>query len=305
MKNSAIVSKIFLLLILLCCSTSFVLADTLKFVQLSDTHISDVNKTKKRLLYYSDELLEDAIKQINSEEGVEFTFLTGDAINEPTEKLLQRFIGCMDELNMPWYAALGNHDTTANLTLSKEYFIKSANKYIDVDRPYYAFSPKDGFHIIVLDATIPCTSVGEIPECQLCWLAEQIDSVPRDDVIMIFIHHPIFEPYNEKKHRIINTKEIENLLNSCDRPIAIFSGHYHVAKITKKKKLLQVTSPSLISYPFAFRIVEVQNLPDKIVYEFCLVQTQLPDVREQAEAFKLNPFFNCKRDSDRRIEIKK
>ena len=60
----------------------------------------------------------------------------------------------------------------------------------------------------------------------------------------------------------------KQLLESYKNPIAVFQGHYHAAKITQHDNVLYVASPALVSYPNAFRVININNYKDKVVFDF-------------------------------------
>src|SRR5574344_1925626 len=83
---------------------------TLKFAQISDTHISDRDDTSYKLLSQSKILLKDAINQINSLENIDFVMFTGDMVDQPFLKSYKDFFEILSELKYPSLMALGNHD---------------------------------------------------------------------------------------------------------------------------------------------------------------------------------------------------
>ena len=53
-----------------------------------------------------------------------------------------------------------------------------------------------------------------------------------------------------------------------------FQGHYHATKITQHENVLYVNTPALVSYPNAFRIINVTNYKDKTVFELSWHETR-------------------------------
>lgn len=72
------------------------------------------------------------------------------------------------------------------------------------------------------------------------------------------MHVPIIEPFPSESHRLQNAGEVQAVIENI-KSYSCFSGHYHAAKIFQKGNVLYVDSPSLVSYPNAFRIVTVTN----------------------------------------------
>lgn len=257
---------------------------TMKFVQLSDIHYSLVrDDTSYKLLSKTRPLLRDAIDQINNQKNIKFVMITGDGIDRPTKDSLYSLTDELNTLHYPWYYVLGNHDTSTDGYLTKTNFLKilqEKNPNYIFDSTYYTFKPQKGYRVIVLDGAKNkgISSHGILPQEQLCWLDEVL-SKSKNDTVLIFIHFPLLPPYDSKNHEIINADEFKAVLKKYEMPIAIFSGHYHAAKITKRGNILHVSSPSLAGYPNAFRIVEVTNKSKQTTFKFDFCETNLKDLQ--------------------------
>ena len=281
-------------------------ADTLKFAHVSDIHLSTKSvDTTYKVLSYSRALLDDEIEQINQATNLDFVIVTGDLADKPQKSLLECACDKMNKLNYPWYFAFGNHDVAFGSDFTKDkYFeyIKKRNKIIKSNKYYYSFIPKRGYRAIVLDATIEgrLTSNGEISENQLEWLKNELESAKiAGQFPMLFLHHPIQEPFPSFHHRILNADDIKILLKEFDMPIAVFSGHYHTTKIFKDGKILYVSTPSLVTYPCAFRIVTVNNMRNQVVFNFEFRETNLKDVQKKAKLLTFSSSTYKGEDSDR------
>lgn len=88
-------------------------------------------------------------------------------------------------------------------------------------KTYYSFSPKKDMTFIALDATFDnkVTSQGYIPPEQLDFVDNTIKKA-KDDVIVIFLHHPITYPAQSSDHNIINDFAFKNVLKNT---IILFS----------------------------------------------------------------------------------
>lgn len=284
----------------------------LKFAQVSDTHFyTGQNNTTYKMIAESPRLLDDVIEQINETPNVSFVMFTGDLIDKPFEKELSAFLPHLDNLKYPWYFAFGNHDTMVGGYLNPSLYMQLVNKYnknYKFEKTYYSFVPQKGFKAIVLDSIIRdrLTSNGQIGEEQLTWLDNEIKNSPKD-VILIFLHVPVIEPYNSPNHRLLDSDKVQEILSKYKNPIAVFQGHYHGAKITQQENILYVSCPSMVTYPNAFRMITVTNYRNRVVFNIEDKETRLKDVQKLAKLliFSSNFYIGEEKDRNAIITIKK
>lgn len=275
----------------------------LTFAQISDAHYSSAQtNTSYRLTAESGELLEDAISQVNDTPDVDFVMFTGDMINTPYQNELMKFLTYANKLKYPWYAVYGNHDICIGGNLSKQLYLEilnSHNKNFHFAKPYYSFVPKKGYKVIGLDSIIDnrITANGYISHDPLKWLDKELFK-SKNDVVLIFLHVPIVEPLHSNTHKLLNSDEVLKVINKYKNPIAIFSGHYHTTKITQVGNVLHVSTPSLVSYPNAFRIIRVNNQKNKVIFDIYFKETRYKDVQKRAKmmAFGSNTYYGSEKD---------
>ncbi len=324
MKNRIKITLLMLLLLILSIGGAFAFSlneMTLKFVQISDTHISDRADTSYKLLSRSKEFLKDAVKQINKIEDVDFVMFTGDMVDQPYLESYKDFFSIVSELKYPSLVALGNHDSgtisseTGELippkALNKSEVLKIFQDCIPnykFDKTYYALSPKKDYRIIVLDATMDKdkSSNGYMGDEQLEFLDDELDK-NQDKVILIFQHHPVVEPFESSHHKILNSDKYMAIIQKYKNPIAIFSGHYHATKITRQDNIIHVSTPSLVTYPDAFRVVSITNYKDRTIFDFYFKETTLKDIQAEARALAVASasFYGVEKDRTGTITIMK
>lgn len=263
-------------------------ASGLRFAQISDDHfLEDAPNTTFKMIAESPKLLDDAIEQINMTPNVNFVMFTGDLIDKPFEKELHAVLPHLAKLSAPWYFSFGNHDVCVGGYLTKSmYFsiLKEGNPNFNFEKPYYSFVPKKGYKVIVLDSIIDSeiTANGYIYPEQLKWLDNELKNSQKD-VVLIFMHVPIVEPFPSPNHRMRNANEVKSTIEKYKNPIAVFTGHYHAAKITQNDNVLYVSTPSLVSYPNAFRIINITNKRNKVIFDIQLKETRLKNVQKLAK----------------------
>ncbi len=285
---------------------------TLKFAQVSDIHFSTVREDNGyKLLSKTKPLLEDAICQINKENGISFVMITGDGIDRPNKESIEALTDVLNTLHSPWYYVLGNHDTTTDGYLNKTNIVKilqSKNPHYTFNSTYYTFKPKAGYRLIVLDGAKNkgISSNGILPKEELIWLDEILQK-SKNDVVLIFIHFPLLPPFESKNHEILNADEFKTVLNKYNMPIAIFSGHYHMTKITKRGNILHVSTPSLAGYPNSFRIIEINNQRNKVIFNFKFMETGLKDFQAKTKILTLGGarYYGKEKDRNTKVIIEK
>lgn len=288
--------------------TSLSYADTLKFAHISDVHLSDKTiDTSYKVLASSKDLFKDEIDQINKTPHLDFVFATGDLTDKPQKPLLEEACDQMNKLKYPWYFVFGNHDAAISTSFKKDkYFayVQQHNKNMKKVDPavfYYSFVPKKGYRVIALDASIDTriTANGELPKEELEWLDNELkQSQTENQLPLMFIHFPLHEPFPSFHHRIINAQEFYDVLHKYKMPMAVFSGHYHAAKIYKEGNILHVSTPSLVTYPNAFRIVTVNNMKNQVVFTFDFRETSLKDIQKKAKLLTFSSSTLAGEESD-------
>ena len=269
-KRESFFSKIvnFTLTILIACAIGSQVCtaanNNLRIAQVSDAHFSSFEEnTSYKFLKKSGELLDDVIFQINTSGPYDFVMFTGDLVNYPKISELQKFTSHVNNLIYPWYAIAGNHDISIDGPLTKDKFMATlaqANDNMNQKNIYYAFTPKKGFRVICLDSIIDykLTANGEISNEEFMWLKEELDEHPKDTII-VCTHVPIIEPYSSSNHKMLNEYEVRKLLKTHKNPLIVLQGHYHAVKIKQDDNMLVITSPSLLTYPNDFRVININS----------------------------------------------
>lgn len=287
-------------------------ASGLRFVQISDDHfLENGSNTTFKMIAESPKLLDDAIEQTNEIPNVDFVIFTGDLIDKPFEKELHAVLPHLAKLNAPWYFAFGNHDVCVGGYLTKEVYLsilRENNPNFTFKKPYYSFVPKKGYKVIVLDSIIDTeiTSNGNIYEEELIWLDEELAN-SKKDIVLIFEHVPVEEPFNSPNHRLKNEAAVKAVIEKYKNPIGVFTGHYHATKIIQRENVLYVNSPALVSYPNAFRQVDISEHGKKVIFTLKFKETRLTNVQKLAKllVFSSNLYTGEEQDRDATYIIKR
>lgn len=287
-------------------------ASGLKFVQISDTHfLENGANTTFKMIAESPKLLDDAVAQVNDIPNISFVMFTGDLIDKAFEKELHAVLPHVQKLHAPWYFAFGNHDPMYGGYLSKKLYLeilRENNSNFTFEKPYYSFVPKKGYKVIVLDSIIDneWTAQGYIYPEQLEWLDKELENSQKD-IVLIFGHVPIVEPFTSPNHRMRNAEQVKATIEKYKNPIGVFTGHYHAAKITQNNNVLYVSSPALISYPNAFRVITITEKKNKVIFNFEFKETRLKNVQKLARmlVFASTLYSGEEQDQNGTFEIKR
>lgn len=268
-------SLLTLLFIFLMQTSCLALESSIKFVQVTDAHFD--TKTP-----YKTKVLTETVKDINRLKGVSFVVFTGDNLNSPNPEDLDDFIRIINKLKAPYYLVLGNHDVFKNKNLSKDQYneiVRDNNLFWFHRKWNYTFK-KRGYTFIVVDGSkeiIP-GPVGYYRADTLEWLDKQLTKNEKRPVI-IFQHYPIidspeFGSAHLKSHRTYQPEKYFEVLEKHDNVLSIIAGHFHVNAETMKDGVYHITSPTLLSTPPVYKIIDIVS-KDKLSP---IIYTQLKEI---------------------------
>ena len=204
-----IYSKIlFLFIITSCLSQNIDSKEDIKFIHLTDIHVTEGNE--------NDFLLQKIIKEIN-ESTNEFVVITGDLTNRGDDEELNHVYAILSSLKIPYHIISGNHETTwsesAGLTYKRlwgaDRFVFSKGDYLFVGFPCGPYMKMgDGFvkkeDLLFLDKTIKDSLNGNLKK------------------VLSFSHYPL-------DNSLSNYKEVLSVLEKYPT-VANFCGHGHTLK---------------------------------------------------------------------------
>ena len=237
------------------------LAEQLKFVQVTDVHLSFSDTSSKgRDLEKSEQVLKSTIESINKLPDINFIVFSGDNIDVAGEESLIEFCKIVKTLNKPYYIGIGNHDVFSSSLNKTDYFkiVKEYNKNQKSAEPEYYFLPNKDFVVIFMDGVIQMIpgAHGCYNENDLEWLDETLTKF-KDRKAIIVQHFPLVEPTENKSHKLRRPEEYRNLLTDHKNIVAIVSGHYHCPKVTQQDGIYHISSPALVQAPYEYRVIEI------------------------------------------------
>src|SRR5699024_7734254 len=177
-----------------------------QFACLSDVHIvkqddPSVNELKRSVL------------DINKNENIRFTIITGDIADFGEESVLYLAKGILDSLKMPYYIVPGNHDTKWSASGATAFDCIFGHHNI-------SFNYEDIKFVGFQTGPIVRRGYGYISPNDYKWLEGQLESARKEGQIIIpFTHYPL-------RRGMSNWRKVTQLLRRYKVPV-ILSGHYH------------------------------------------------------------------------------
>lgn len=248
MKNykGFFVKKILFIILSIFIFQSFVSAQTLKFIQVTDLHLKDDCETFTKI-----------VKDINNTKGVEFVVFTGDNLGRASKTLLNNFLSGARKLNRPYYVLLGTKDVSKNNKLSKKTYIEMVRR-VNPRHPRdlnYVFKKKNIVFIVVDGSKeiIPSLS-GYYPPETIEWLDKQLTQYSQNKVV-ILQHYPIANKPDNEIYYTYNSIEYLKMLHSHNNVKAVVTGHYHKNEEVMFDGVYHVTSPE--ASKGKYKIIEI------------------------------------------------
>ena len=104
-----------------------------------------------------------------------------------------------------------------------------------------------------------------------------------------------------------NEEEVKALLANYSNPIVVLQGHYHCVRAKQKDNIVYITSPSLVTFPNAFRVVNINSNKNRTMVDVFLKETNLKDIqsRSKLRLFGVESLYGSESDRNTSFEIKK
>lgn len=243
--------------------TQIAYSKELKFIQITDSHLSTIGTDySEREVENSKNVLEKTIADINTIPNVDFVVFTGDNIDQANPSELKNFLKIANELYMPYYVVIGNHEVFKSQKFTKKDYINIVRKYSKNCRPSgpnYEFKSR-GIVFLVVDGAkeiIPGPA-GYYKKDTLAWLDKKLTHYKKSKVV-ILQHFPIVAPCYNRTHATYDVQEYEDVLKKHSNVIAIISGHYHTNGETMRNGIYHISSPSLVEAPHNYKVIEIEN----------------------------------------------
>jgi hypothetical protein len=193
-------------------------SDTFKFLVFGDPQPYNL----KELEYFDRGFIEEA----KNEENITFGITLGDIVGDDLT-LHDDYLKVISKVGRPWYAVIGNHDMNFDVkddSYSDESFESTFGPTT------YAFNYGNVHYIVLDDILYPDPRDGSgywggLREDQLKFVENDLKFVPKDKLIVLFMHIPIFEE-NGDSFRDEDRKKLLELISPFKNSVS-FSAHTH------------------------------------------------------------------------------
>ncbi len=230
----------------------------LRFVQISDTHISadphfNSDGAQHTPLIGAQALVHELNKLPFTPD---FILHTGDVVNGSTEDDYQAAREVLGALSVPVYYVAGNHD---DATLLQRVMLGAEQPKTPFDYEIEV----NGVQIIGMDSNRPAPLYcGRVSDEQLAWLS---DLCGADDPrpLIVALHHnvlPMGAPWWDERLRLINGEDFHRaLLPARERIRGVFSGHVH--------QNVDIVRDGIVYFSGLSSWTQNHNYPDQVVTE--------------------------------------
>ena len=257
--------------------SDFAPGKSVRFGLATDSHYAEREPANNRFYRQALQRMAEFTAEMNKEQ-VDFVMHLGDFKDENPNKNSRDTLQYLIELEKryaqfkgPKYHCVGNHDVDS---ITKNQFLSNIeNTGIPKNESFYSFDLR-GFHFVVLDANFNADGSDQyylegadwqdirIPQNQMEWLKSDLERSPYPTIV--FCHHPLLEyHYKGYKMHIHNFPEVQQLLESSGKVIAVFQGHVHEESVSTIKGIHYVTQNAMVEYDGlannCFSIVSIQE----------------------------------------------
>lgn len=195
------------------------------FAQITDLHIAA--EAKDAVDFSNPQRLRQAISYLNRIPfRPHFVLVTGDVADKQTfGEDYARARRHLDELKMPYYLMVGNHDDrdAMRAAFPEHAYLKTDNGFIN----YVIEQPS--VDVIALDTLIPGRHPGELCDVRLEWLRATLAG-RREKPVLIAMHHPPFLTMIESMDRLRCIKgvpELAEIFRQNPNIQGLICGHVH------------------------------------------------------------------------------
>lgn len=166
------------------------------------------------------------VRDVTDVNNVEFGISVGDIVGDDLS-LFPGYRKVMSQLGLPWYNVMGNHDM--NYDAEDDLWTSETYK-VNFGPSTYSFNHGDAHFIVLDDILYPDPRKdygywGGFRKDQLDFVENDLKFVPKDKLVVLFMHIPLFEEYGDS-FRDEDRERLFQLLSPFPNTLS-FSAHTH------------------------------------------------------------------------------
>ena len=209
-------------------------------------------------------LLSRAVAQLADTQGLDFVLVAGDLLARADALALDRAKAALDELPVPYYVVLGDHDgpDDAGRGLSRSSLIWALQGHgFDGPQGYWCREVKPGLVVIGLDTGGAGRMAGHVDARQLDWLERTLQT-HRDQAVLVLAHHglmalhPLDEGSAWRDLLVDNRDAVREVLARHPNVLVVVTGHHHFADGRASGPTVYLAAPSVSVWPLAYQLVD-------------------------------------------------
>jgi Icc protein len=255
--------------------------EPIQFMNFSDMHLSLLGKNTMKMGADSETIVKTCVQLANQTPGLDFVILTGDLLQDGEPYNLDMIRHYLDQLKMPYYAVLGNHDMSPVHAhdakgpifpgISKSVFTWAFQGH-GFQGPDYHWSQTvaPGLKLVGLDTTVPGTWGGTVPAKTLAWLEREL-AASKGQLVIPIAHHNLIEftPDDHQHTRnflVDNAPQVRAVLEKYRPTVQVaISGHHHLSGRRDHQGITYLTNPSTTTWPMEYTTYQLRS--DKLTYQ--------------------------------------
>jgi 3',5'-cyclic AMP phosphodiesterase CpdA len=241
----------------------------LMFAHISDLHLDVQGTSTWQHREKSVPLFIDTLRQLGRLPQLAFVLFGGDQVHAGPNDRASLFVfqQWTTQLDVPWYALLGNMEVSpvpGATKLSKaDYLLAWRGRGLSPGRTSWAVDAAKGVRLIGFDVTVAGKPYGEATPEGLRWLEGELRA-SRDRKLVIIATHQLLLPTTPADRTpawslwmVRNHADVRDLLEGFPNVRLVISGHHHVSKVETVNNITYVADPAIVTYPCAFRLFTV------------------------------------------------
>jgi len=288
MKRLSLLSMVGIVMVVLITFGVGFAFDKVKFAVISDPHISIPQQKGVsdgyKLGLKTQMLTENAVAEINKIPDLKFVLVAGDLTQDAEPWNIDALRRILDELKVPYFVTLGNHDlsrvphekkdqpiTLSKYTVAGAFIGKSGGMVPGMT--YYSHEVAKDLVLVTLDASraqvfSPEAGLndfgGQIDVGQMRWLEDTLKKNQKKTIIILTHHSAVPWCEGDKKNYnawrwfwMENAEEVRALLKKYGVKL-VFSGHRHIStRYQQVDDIYHFVHPALSTYPMRYTVYEM------------------------------------------------